>query len=303
MALCRVGCDRQRGQRTIVLMVALIESASSARVTQDSADSTPIACKRSIPERKRLGVSVAGAPTLGEVCFQSGCCWQLVFFGYLQLLEVRGPICLALAVSDHDAPAFTCPNPRLRDNDQTAFAFDLDPFVLAFSYHPIGQFCIPVSQPHVPTQLTDLGGVPAWLGPASAASVTALAGNLVASADLIPYLFRSPTMAVLRDQNRPGFRYHLKVHSFRTFTVILAWAIVVLAFYEKPELLTDAQRLLQRGIENVGDAIPPPWGPRVEFVFREIGGLIWLQITLIVIGLRIALSAIAAMLRFFGLRG
>jgi hypothetical protein len=86
-------------------------------------------------------------------------------------------------------------------------------------------------------------------------------------------------MVGLRRDGRPGFRYHLKVHSFRTFTAILAWVLMVVAFYEKPELLTGGQRSLQRGIEAVGDAIPPPWGPRIEFVFREIGGLIWLQIT------------------------
>jgi len=93
---------------------------------------------------------------------------------------------------------------------------------------------------------------------------------------------------------RPGFRYHLKVHTFRTFTVILAWVLVIVSFYEWPELLTGAQRLLQHAIESVGDDIPSPWGPRIEFVFREIGGLIWLQITLLVVGLRILLSLIAA---------
>jgi hypothetical protein len=49
----------------------------------------------------------------------------------------------------------------------------------------------------------------------------------------------------------------------------------------------------QRGIETLGDNIPPPSGPRIEFVFREIGGFIWLQITLIVVVLRILLSGIA----------
>ena len=39
-------------------------------------------------------------------------------------------------------------------------------------------------------------------------------------------------------------------------------------------------------MEIVGDNIPPPWGSRIEFVFREIGGFIWLQITLIVVALR-----------------
>ncbi|WP_028168752.1 hypothetical protein [Bradyrhizobium elkanii] len=105
-------------------------------------------------------------------------------------------------------------------------------------------------------------------------------------------------MAPSPDTSRPSFRYHLKVHSFRIFTVIVAWLLIVAAFYEKPELLTGAQRSLQRGIEAIGDAIPPPWGPRIEFVFREIGGLIWLQITLFVLVLRVVLSTIAAMWRF-----
>jgi hypothetical protein len=95
-------------------------------------------------------------------------------------------------------------------------------------------------------------------------------------------------MVSLRQRNRPGFAYQLKVHSFRTLTVILAWVLIVAAFYQRPELLTGAQRLMQRGIEAAGDAVPPPWGPRMEFVFREIGGLVWLQITLVVLVLRLA---------------
>jgi hypothetical protein len=98
--------------------------------------------------------------------------------------------------------------------------------------------------------------------------------------------------------DRPKLKYHLKVHSFRLFTVILAWILILAAFYEKPELLTGAQRLIQHGIEGVGDTVPPPWGPRIEFVFREIGGLIWLQITLLVVSLRIALSTLAMVWRF-----
>ena len=96
-----------------------------------------------------------------------------------------------------------------------------------------------------------------------------------------------------RDTRYSGFRHHAKVHSFRIFTVILAWACIAAAFYEKPELLTWLQRAIQRGMQAVGDTIPPPWGPRIEFVFREIGGFIWLQITLIVVLLRLALSSIA----------
>jgi hypothetical protein len=58
-------------------------------------------------------------------------------------------------------------------------------------------------------------------------------------------------------------------------TVVLAWVLLALAFYQEPAVLTGTQRLIQRMIEFVGDNIPPPWGPRIEFVFREVGGLIW----------------------------
>lgn len=93
-------------------------------------------------------------------------------------------------------------------------------------------------------------------------------------------------------------RHHFKVHLFRMLTVVLAWFVIVAAFYEWPEVLTATQRLIQRGIESLGDAIPSPWGPRIEFVFREIGGFVWLQITLFVVMLRIVLSTLAAMWRF-----
>jgi hypothetical protein len=95
------------------------------------------------------------------------------------------------------------------------------------------------------------------------------------------------------ERNRPGFGYHLKVHTFRTVTIVLAWVLIVAAFYQRPELLTGAQRFLQRGIEALGDALRSPWGPRIEFIVRQIGGVIWLQITLIVVALRFALSTIA----------
>jgi hypothetical protein len=48
--------------------------------------------------------------------------------------------------------------------------------------------------------------------------------------------------AIMRDHSRSGFRYHLKVHSFRTLMVILAWVFLALAFYQDPEALIGAQR-------------------------------------------------------------
>ena len=100
-------------------------------------------------------------------------------------------------------------------------------------------------------------------------------------------------MERLRDRDRPGFGYHLKVHTFRTLTAVLAWALVVAAYYQKPELLTSAQRLMQQGIEAVGDAVHRLGGTD-GIVFREIGGVIWLQITMVILTLRMMLSTIAA---------
>src|ERR1700759_2867471 len=97
-----------------------------------------------------------------------------------------------------------------------------------------------------------------------------------------------------------GLRHHAKVHSFRFLTVVLAWLLIAAAFYQKPELLTGLQRKIQHGMEAVGDTIPSPWGPRIEFVFREIGGFIWLQITLIVVCLRVILSSIAGVWGLLG---
>jgi hypothetical protein len=107
----------------------------------------------------------------------------------------------------------------------------------------------------------------------------------------------------VRENRYSGLGHHAKVHSFRILTVVLAWLIIVAAFYQKPELLTWLQRAIQRSMETVGDNIPSPWGPRIEFVFREIGGFIWLQITVIVILLRVILSGIASAWRLLRRRG
>ena len=101
-----------------------------------------------------------------------------------------------------------------------------------------------------------------------------------------------------QQSSKVPLRHHLKVHLFRALTVVLAWFLIIAAFYELPEALTATQRLIQRGIESLGDTIPSPWGSRIEFVFREIGGFIWLQITLFVVLLRIVLSTLASMWRF-----
>jgi hypothetical protein len=106
------------------------------------------------------------------------------------------------------------------------------------------------------------------------------------------------TNSVIRPQNYSGLKHHAKVHSFRMVTAILAWVLIGLAFYYRPELLSVALRTLQRSIEALGDALPYPWGPRIEVLFKELGGFIWLQITLIIIVVRVVFSTIAAGWRY-----
>ncbi len=99
-------------------------------------------------------------------------------------------------------------------------------------------------------------------------------------------------MERLGDRDRPGFGYLLRVHTFRTLTAVMAWALIVTAYYQMPELLTSAQRLMQQGIEAIGEP-PSPW--RYGWIaFREMGGVIWLRITMVILTLRMMLSTIAA---------
>jgi hypothetical protein len=99
-----------------------------------------------------------------------------------------------------------------------------------------------------------------------------------------------------------GLKHHAKVHSFRIGTAILAWLLIGGAFYYRPDLIKLALRSTTHAIEFVGDAIPAPWGDRIEILLREVGGFIWLQITALVILIRVALWSIAAAWRFIRLR-
>jgi hypothetical protein len=95
-----------------------------------------------------------------------------------------------------------------------------------------------------------------------------------------------------------GLKHHAKVHSFRISTAILAWGLIVAAFYYRPDLLKLGLRTMTSGIEAVGDALPSPWGDRAEVVLRELGGFVWFQVTAIIIGIRLLLSLFAMGWRF-----
>jgi len=76
-----------------------------------------------------------------------------------------------------------------------------------------------------------------------------------------------------------GFRHHAKVQSFRFGTVLVAWVLLALTFFYKPEWIRAAMRAGTRAIETVGDALPSYWGAQAEIVLRELGGFLWIQIT------------------------
>jgi hypothetical protein len=57
-------------------------------------------------------------------------------------------------------------------------------------------------------------------------------------------------------------------------------------------------RTATHGIEAVGDAMPSPWGDRIEIVLRELGGFIWIQITILIIFTCVVLLSIATDCRY-----
>jgi hypothetical protein len=83
-----------------------------------------------------------------------------------------------------------------------------------------------------------------------------------------------------------GLKHHAKIQSFRFSTVVLAWVLLALAFFYKPEWIRAGMRASTRSIEMVGDALPSYWGAQVEIVLRELGGFIWIQITAVILLVR-----------------
>lgn len=121
-----------------------------------------------------------------------------------------------------------------------------------------------------------------------AAWLCVLEAIVIAIAAVLLWRKPSPTR---RDYS--GIKHHAKVHSFRIGTVILAWGLIVAAFYYRPDLLKWALRALTNGIETVGDALPSPWGDRAEVILRELGGFVWFQITAIIVLIRVLFSGVA----------
>jgi predicted membrane-bound mannosyltransferase len=94
-------------------------------------------------------------------------------------------------------------------------------------------------------------------------------------------------------QNYAGLKHQTKVQSFRFCTALAAWALLVAAFFYYPRFIQQSLRALSRGIESLADALPTGVGAYVEIGLRELGGHLWIQITAIIILVRVVCSLIA----------
>ena len=79
----------------------------------------------------------------------------------------------------------------------------------------------------------------------------------------------------------------LRMHFFRVWTAAATVAGLMAAYYYRPEWLTWWLRTTTAIIERVSDALPYPWGDRIEIPLRVLGGSFWIQITLAILAVRI----------------
>ena len=92
-------------------------------------------------------------------------------------------------------------------------------------------------------------------------------------------------------------RHHAKVHSFRLGTAIAAWVLLIAAFIYYPQIISETLRGFSHGVEQVTDELPGRLGAYTEIGLRELGGLLWLQIAVLIAALRISLSLFASVWR------
>lgn len=96
------------------------------------------------------------------------------------------------------------------------------------------------------------------------------------------------------EQGNLGLKHHARVHTFRISTAILTWVLLGVILFYKPEWIRNGMRAGTRAIETVSDALPSYWGAQAEIVLRELGGFLWIQITVAIILVRFVFWMIAA---------
>lgn len=98
----------------------------------------------------------------------------------------------------------------------------------------------------------------------------------------------------VKERNYSRFKHHIRIHLFRISTAILTWILLGAALFYKPEWIRWALRTGTHVIEVAGDTLPSYWGAQAEIVMRELGGILWIQITTAIIFVRLVLWLIAA---------
>jgi hypothetical protein len=98
---------------------------------------------------------------------------------------------------------------------------------------------------------------------------------------------RLPCMLPVQPRYRPTVGQLAKAHTFRFLTMIAAWTLIFAAFIYHPEWIRESLRFMTHSIETFADQVPEPWGSRLEIMLRELGGIIWLQIAIAIVVLRL----------------
>jgi hypothetical protein len=102
---------------------------------------------------------------------------------------------------------------------------------------------------------------------------------------------------MMANRDYTTLKHHAKVHTFRLSTVLVAWALLVAGFVFYPHLIAQALRSFSHGVEHVADTLPERFGSYVEIGLRELGGLFWIQITALIVVVRMTFWAIARIWR------
>jgi hypothetical protein len=106
---------------------------------------------------------------------------------------------------------------------------------------------------------------------------TELAGAACLGALVAWLIIRTQSAYQTRDFS--GLKHHAKVHTFRFATLILGWALLIVAFIFYLRYIAQSLRAFSHGVESVADMLPDQISSYVEIVLRELGGMLWFQVT------------------------
>lgn len=101
------------------------------------------------------------------------------------------------------------------------------------------------------------------------------------------------TQSAYQTRDFSGLKHHAKVHTFRFTTLLAGWALLIAAFIFYPKYIAESLRAFSHGVESIADMLPDQVGSYVEIGLRELGGMLWFQITAVIVAIRLICSLIA----------